>query len=68
MKTDIGVFPLLEAVRCPAALRRLDPSQLELLADEVREFLVQSVARTGGHFAAGLGTVELAIALHYVFD
>ena len=62
------VFPILETISSPADLRRLPESKLEALADELREFLIQSVAKTGGHFAANLGTVELTVALHYVFD
>ncbi len=60
-------FPLLDAIDSPADLRRLAPDDLPVLADEVRRFLIESVSRTGGHFAAGLGVVELTIALHYVF-
>jgi len=61
-------FPLLERVEAPAALRGLDRAQLTTLADELRAFLLQSVSRTGGHLSSNLGTVELTIALHYVFD
>jgi len=61
-------FPLLETIDDPAALRRLERRQLPQLADELREFIVQSVASTGGHFSSNLGTVELTIALHYVFN
>jgi 1-deoxy-D-xylulose-5-phosphate synthase len=60
--------PLLDRVDSPADLRRLPRRHLAALAHELRAFLVDSVARSGGHFAAGLGTVELAIALHYTFD
>jgi 1-deoxy-D-xylulose-5-phosphate synthase len=59
---------LLRAIDEPADLRRLAPGQLRELASEVRSFLIASVARTGGHLAANLGSVELSIALHYVFD
>jgi 1-deoxy-D-xylulose-5-phosphate synthase len=61
-------FPLLSGIESPADLRRLPPAQLPALAVELREFLIQSVSTRGGHFAAGLGTVELTIALHYVFN
>lgn len=61
-------FPLLESIDDPAALRKLDRKQLTPLAAELREFIVQSVASTGGHFSSNLGTVELTIALHYVFN
>jgi len=59
---------LLESIQSPADLRRLPPAQLTKLAEELRQFLIQSVSTRGGHFAAGLGTVELTIALHYVFN
>jgi 1-deoxy-D-xylulose-5-phosphate synthase len=62
------LYPLLSKIDSPADLRRLAPSQLEPLARELREFLIQTVSQMGGHFAAGLGTVELTVALHYVFD
>src|SRR5258705_8974475 len=60
--------PLLESIDTPDDLRRLSPAKLPSLADELREFLIQTVSTRGGHFAAGLGTIELTIALHYVFD
>ncbi len=59
---------LLPLIDSPADLRRLDRSQLRPLADELRDFLLRSVASTGGHLSSNLGTVELAVALHYVFD
>jgi 1-deoxy-D-xylulose-5-phosphate synthase len=61
-------YPLLETIASPADLRRLPAAKLTVLAQELRQFLIQSVATRGGHFAAGLGTVELTIALHYVFN
>ncbi len=61
-------YPLLETVNSPADLRRLPQPKLAQLAAELREFLIQSVSTRGGHFAAGLGTVELTIALHYVYN
>ncbi len=63
-----ALYPLLAKIDSPDDLRRLAPRELPLLAQELREFLVETVARTGGHLAAGLGVVELTIALHYVFD
>jgi 1-deoxy-D-xylulose-5-phosphate synthase len=63
-----GKNPLLNTIESPADLRRLSAAKLPALAKELREFLIQSVSTRGGHFAAGLGTVELTIALHYVFD
>jgi 1-deoxy-D-xylulose-5-phosphate synthase len=59
---------LLSRIDSPAQLRRLERSQLRPLADELREYLLNSVAGTGGHLSSNLGTVELAVALHYVFD
>jgi len=61
-------YPLLSRIDTPADLRRLPVSQLVPLAAELRQYLVQTVSQMGGHFAAGLGTVELTIALHYVYD
>ena len=61
-------YPLLETINSPADLRRLPTTKLPELATELRQFLIQSVSTRGGHFAAGLGTVELTIALHYVFN
>ena len=61
-------YPLLESIDTPADLRRLPQTKLVELAAELREFLIQSVSTRGGHFAAGLGTVELTIALHYVYN
>jgi len=61
-------FPLLEQVDTPEQLRLLSVAQLKQLADELRRFMIRSVGRTGGHLSAGLGTVELTIALHYVFN
>lgn len=60
--------PLLEQANTPEQLRELPENQLPALADELRDFLIKSVCKTGGHLAAGLGTVELTIALHYVFN
>ncbi|MBN9694381.1 MAG: 1-deoxy-D-xylulose-5-phosphate synthase [Zoogloea sp.] len=59
---------LLGSIASPADLRKLDPDQLPQLADELRSFLIDSVSRTGGHLSSNLGTVELTIALHYVFQ
>ena len=62
------MFPLLERINSPADLRLLDRAQLHDLARELRLFLLQSVAQTGGHLSSNLGTVELTVALHYIFD
>jgi 1-deoxy-D-xylulose-5-phosphate synthase len=61
-------LPLLESINSPAELRALDRRRLRELADEMRAFLVESVSNTGGHLSSNLGTVELTIALHYVYD
>src|SRR6201994_3043248 len=61
-------YPLLETIDTPDDLRQLSPAKLPELADELREFLIHTVSTRGGHFAAGLGTVELTIALHYVYN
>ncbi len=68
MTTTPSGFPLLESINTPGELRRLSETQLPRLASELREFLIKSVSQTGGHLSAGLGTVELTIAIHYVFN
>ena len=60
--------PLLDTVKSPHDLRALDKGQLEQLADELRAETIDAAAVTGGHFGAGLGVVELTVALHYVFN
>ncbi|RKP47477.1 1-deoxy-D-xylulose-5-phosphate synthase [Trinickia fusca] len=62
------MYDLLKTIDDPADLRRLDRRQLKPLADELRAFVLDSVSQTGGHLSSNLGTVELTIALHYVFD
>jgi 1-deoxy-D-xylulose-5-phosphate synthase len=62
------MYPLLNTVNNPEDLRRLPREQLPQLARELREFLVESVSKTGGHLSSNLGTVELTIALHYIYD
>jgi len=62
------MYPLLDRVDTPAQLRALKRNQLPELAKELRKFLIESVAATGGHLSSNLGTVELTIALHYVFN
>ena len=59
---------VLHTINSSHELKQLEPAQLPQLADELREFILQSVASTGGHLSSNLGTVELAIALHYVFN
>ena len=61
-------YTLLDKIIYPSDLKNLDYDQLQTLAKELREFLIESVSKTGGHLAAGLGTIELTIALHYIFD
>ena len=60
--------PLLDRVNSPSDLKQLKENQLEEFCNELREFLLYTVGQTGGHFGAGLGVVELTVALHYVFD
>jgi 1-deoxy-D-xylulose-5-phosphate synthase len=68
MPIGLEDFPLLRSVNLPADLRAQPENRLNDLCAELREYLIRSVATRGGHFAAGLGTVELTVALHYVFD
>jgi len=66
--TETSKTPLLDTVRTPAELRELDEKSLRQLADELRAETIDAVSFTGGHLGAGLGVVELTVALHYVFD
>ncbi|RLA08937.1 MAG: 1-deoxy-D-xylulose-5-phosphate synthase [Gammaproteobacteria bacterium] len=59
---------LLDKINSPADLKKLDDEEIQILSDEIRQFLIKSVAKTGGHLAASLGVVELTLALHWVFD
>jgi len=61
-------YPLLDQINIPVDLRQLDKSQLTQAADELRAFLIEKISQSGGHFGSGLGTVELTVALHYVFQ
>ncbi|MDP1531145.1 MAG: 1-deoxy-D-xylulose-5-phosphate synthase [Rhodoferax sp.] len=61
-------YPLLQTIQAPADLRHLQREQLDALATELRAFLLESVSKTGGHLSSNLGTVELTVALHYVFN
>jgi 1-deoxy-D-xylulose-5-phosphate synthase len=65
---DPSMYELLKTINDPAELRRLERRQLGQLADELRAFVLESVSKTGGHLSSNLGTVELTLALHYVFD
>ncbi|MEA3246161.1 MAG: 1-deoxy-D-xylulose-5-phosphate synthase N-terminal domain-containing protein, partial [Gemmatimonadota bacterium] len=64
----MSAFPLLDSIQSPADLKGLGPEQLVALAAEVRAFLIETCSTTGGHIGAGLGVVELTVALHHVFD
>ena len=66
--SEASKYPLLDRVRFPSDLKNLSPDQLRQLADELRGETIDAVAKTGGHLGAGLGVVELTVALHYVFD
>jgi 1-deoxy-D-xylulose-5-phosphate synthase len=66
--TAASKTPLLDRIKTPAHLRQLDPSQLRQVADELRQETIDAVSVTGGHLGAGLGVVELTVAIHYVFD
>ncbi|HEU0282444.1 MAG TPA: 1-deoxy-D-xylulose-5-phosphate synthase N-terminal domain-containing protein, partial [Gallionella sp.] len=62
------MYPLLTSINLPDDLRKLERAQLPQLADELRRFLIESVSKTGGHLSSNLGTVELTIALHYIYN
>src|SRR3989304_795688 len=62
------MYSLLDTINAPGDLRQRDRAQLPELARELREFLVESVSKTGGHLSSNLGTIELTIALHYIYD
>ena len=61
-------YKLLENINFPSDLRKLSESDLQKVSDEVRNEMISAVSETGGHLGAGLGVVELTVALHYVFD
>src|SRR3954454_7179617 len=63
-----AMYELLKTINDPADLRKLERKQLTQLVDELREYVLDSVSKTGGHLSSNLGTVELTIALHYVFN
>ena len=64
----IKKYKYLDGINFPSDIRKLTQSELKVLSDEVREELIDVVSETGGHLGAGLGVVELTVALHYVFD
>jgi 1-deoxy-D-xylulose-5-phosphate synthase len=68
MQRSVPMYELLTTIDDPADLRKLDRKQLPRLAEELRAFLLESISHTGGHLSSNLGTVELTVALHYVFD
>jgi 1-deoxy-D-xylulose-5-phosphate synthase len=68
MELDPKVYKLLSKVNLPSDLREMDISKFPELCDEVRKFLLESVSKSSGHLASGLGVVELTVALHYVYD
>ena len=65
---DLSRYPLLSSIQTPTDLRRVSHDQLSAVAEELRRYLIEAVASSGGHFGAGLGVVELTVALHYVFE
>tara|TARA_B100000963_G_scaffold228785_1_gene199516 strand:- start:1014 stop:2906 length:1893 start_codon:yes stop_codon:yes gene_type:complete len=65
---SLPLTPLLDKVDYPSDLKQLSKKELRQLSDELREFLIYSVAKSGGHFGAGLGVIELTVALHYIFN
>src|SRR6187200_2942365 len=66
--TTFSKTPLLDTIRTPDDLRKLKIEQVRQVADELRQETIDAVSATGGHFGAGLGVVELTVALHYIFD
>ncbi|MEW6981563.1 1-deoxy-D-xylulose-5-phosphate synthase [Colwelliaceae bacterium 6471] len=68
MTINLADYPLLAQIDSPVDLRKLGQNQLSQTSDELRSFLLNSVSKSSGHFASGLGTIELTVALHYVYD
>src|SRR5437868_12954280 len=64
----LSAMKLLQNINSPADLRRLAPQQLQAVADEIRQYILETMSRIGGHTGASLGAVEIAVALHYAFD
>ncbi len=67
-KTEVKIEPVLEHINSPKDLKNLSIAEMEVLAEEVREKIISSVSKTGGHLGAGLGVVELSIAIHHIFN
>lgn len=65
---DSARYPRLARIQTPDDLRTFDESELRAVADELRAYLIESVGKSGGHFAAGLGVIELTVALHYLYQ
>ncbi|WP_283159142.1 1-deoxy-D-xylulose-5-phosphate synthase N-terminal domain-containing protein, partial [Xanthomonas translucens] len=61
-------YPRLARIQIPAELRRFEESELPAIAEELRAYLIECVGKSGGHFGAGLGVIELTVALHYLYD
>lgn len=68
MTINLTEYPLLAKINTPDDLRRLDQTQLTTASEELRRYLLNSVSKSSGHFASGLGTIELTVALHYVYN
>lgn len=68
MMIDSARYPRLARIQTPDDLRTFDESELRAVADELRAYLIESVGKSGGHFAAGLGVIELTVALHYLYQ
>src|SRR3546814_10975452 len=65
---DSSRYPRLSRIETPADLRKFDEAELPAIADELRAYLIESVGKSGGHFGAGLGVIELTVALHAMYD
>ncbi len=68
MTTNLSNYPLLSEINTPEDLRKISQAQLTRISNELRSYLLNSVSKSSGHFASGLGTIELTVALHYVYD
>ena len=68
MTTNLADYPLLTQINSPKDLRNYSQDKLPRISNELRRFLLNSVSKSSGHFASGLGTIELTVALHYVYN
>src|SRR4026208_2354378 len=68
MTNALDQYPFLKDISIPEDLRKLPESDLKAVSADVREYLIDTISKVGGHFGSGLGVVELTVALHYVFD